>query len=58
MRATTSIQDYRDKVVSVWVYRTTPTDSDEPSWIELRMTRKEAAILEIRTQPFFSPNAK
>jgi hypothetical protein len=41
----------RDQMVSVWIFQTTPTDSDEPSWIHLRMTRKEAAIREIRARP-------
>ena len=46
-----------DRLVKVYRFTTTPTDSNEPMFRVELLTAKEAAIEEIMAQPFYAPNA-
>ena len=46
-----------DRLVKVYRFTTTPTDSSEPLFRVDLLTAKEAAIEEIMAQPFYAPNA-
>jgi hypothetical protein len=49
----------KQRTVTVWHFRTVATDDlDTPSWWSEELSVKEAAIREIKMQPFYVPNVE